>query len=69
MIVAGVVTFFAAPYFSRLLRLFPPVVTGTVITVIGITLLPVAAQQAGGGNPAADDFGSFQNIELARARR
>src|SRR6201991_2776184 len=64
---AGAVTFFAAPYFSRLLRLFPPVVTGTVITVIGVTLLPVAAQSAGGGNPAADDFGSFQNIELAGA--
>src|SRR3954466_5343347 len=67
VIVAGVVTFFAAPYFSRLLRLFPPVVTGTVITVIGVTLLPVAAQSAGGGNPAAKDFGSFQNIELAGA--
>src|SRR3954454_10687087 len=67
VIVAGVVTFFAAPYFSRLLRLFPPVVTGTVITVIGVTLLPVAAQSAGGGNPAAEDFGSFQNIELAAA--
>jgi OHCU decarboxylase len=67
VIVAGVVTFFAAPYFSRLLRLFPPVVTGTVITVIGVTLLPVAAQQAGGGNPSAPDFGSFQNIELAAA--
>ena len=67
VIVAGAVTFLAAPYFSRLLRLFPPVVTGTVITVIGVTLLPVAAQSAGGGNPAADDFGSFQNIELAGA--
>src|SRR6201991_1806353 len=67
VIVAGVVTFLAAPYFSRLLRLFPPVVTGTVITVIGVTLLPVAAQSAGGGNPAAKDFGSFQNIELAGA--
>src|SRR5829696_3912054 len=29
VIVAGVVTFFAAPYFSRLLRLFPPVGTGS----------------------------------------
>ncbi|HEX5498197.1 MAG TPA: solute carrier family 23 protein, partial [Thermomicrobiales bacterium] len=35
--------------------------------VIGVTLLPVAAQSAGGGNPAADDFGSFQNLELAGA--
>src|SRR5215217_7772873 len=67
VIVAGVVTFLAAPYFSRLLKFFPPVVTGTVITVIGVTLLPVAAQSAGGGNPSADDFGSFQNIELAGA--
>jgi uric acid transporter len=65
VIVAGIVTFLAAPYYSRLLRLFPPVVTGTVITVIGIALLPVAAQQAGGGDPSADDFGSFQNLELA----
>jgi OHCU decarboxylase len=65
VLVAGAATFLLAPYYSRLLKLFPPVVTGTVITVIGITLLPVAAQSAGGGNPAAKDFGSFQNIELA----
>jgi uric acid transporter len=65
VIVAGAVSFIAAPYFSRLLWLFPPVVTGTVITVIGIALLPVAAQQAGGGDPTADDFGSLQNLWLA----
>ena len=65
VIVAGAVTFLLAPYYSRLLRLFPPVVTGTVITVIGVTLLPVAAQSAGGGDPSAPDFGSFQNLELA----
>jgi uric acid transporter len=65
VIVAGVATFLLAPYYSKLLRLFPPVVTGTVITVIGVALLPVAAQQAGGGDPTAKDFGSFQNIELA----
>ena len=67
VIVAGVATFLLAPYFSRLLRLFPPVVTGTVILVIGIALLPVAAQSAGGGNPTAPSFGSFQNLELAAA--
>jgi len=65
VIVAGILTFFAAPFFSRLLRLFPPVVTGTVILVIGIALLPVAAQQIGGGDPSAADFGSFENLELA----
>jgi OHCU decarboxylase len=65
VIVAGVVTFLMAPYFSRLLRLFPPVVTGTVILVIGVALLPVAAQQAGGGDTEAASFGSFENLELA----
>ncbi|WP_286959776.1 solute carrier family 23 protein [Arsenicicoccus sp. UBA7492] len=43
IIVAGLVTFFAAPYFSRLLRFFPPVVTGSVLTIMGTTLLGVAA--------------------------
>src|SRR3954462_3491689 len=51
VIVAGLFTFFVAPYFSRLIRFFPAVVTGTVITIIGIALLPVAALDVvGGGN-------------------
>jgi uric acid transporter len=65
VIVAGILTFLIAPYFSRMLRLFPPVVTGTVITVIGFTLVPVAVMEAGGGNPEAADFGSLQNIAFA----
>src|SRR5436189_1260890 len=43
VIVAGLFTLLIAPYFSRLIRYFPPVVTGSVITIIGIALLPVAA--------------------------
>ncbi len=46
VIVAGLFTFFIAPYFGRLLRFFPPVVTGSVITIIGLSLLPVAANDA-----------------------
>lgn len=65
VIVAGIFTFFIAPFFSRLLRLFPPVVTGTVITVIGFTLVPVAALDAGGGNPESANFGSLQNLAFA----
>jgi OHCU decarboxylase len=49
VIVAGLFTFFIAPFFSRLIRYFPPVVTGSVITIIGIALLPVAALDAVGG--------------------
>src|SRR5690242_18316901 len=48
VIVAGLFTFLVEPYFSRLLRFFPPVVTGSVITIIGISLLPVAAGDAVG---------------------
>lgn len=43
IIAAGLVTFFAAPYFAKLLRFFPPVVTGTLLTVMGTTLLAVSA--------------------------
>src|SRR5881628_2504659 len=49
VIVAGLFTFLVAPYFSRLIRFFPPVVTGSVITIIGIALLPVAALDVVGG--------------------
>ncbi|HET6812581.1 MAG TPA: solute carrier family 23 protein, partial [Actinomycetota bacterium] len=69
VIVAGIFAFLVAPFFARLIRLFPPVVTGTVITIIGIVLLSVAAQDAGGGgasmftNPPT--FGALRNLALA----
>ncbi|MFT4263600.1 MAG: nucleobase:cation symporter-2 family protein [Nocardioides sp.] len=43
IIVAGVVGFVIAPFFSSIVRFFPAVVTGSVITVIGLSLVPVAA--------------------------
>jgi uric acid transporter len=67
VVVAGIVTFLLSPYFSRLLRFFPPVVTGSIITIIGVSLLPVAVNWAGGGDPSAEDFGSPPNIALAFA--
>lgn len=39
-IVAGVLTWVFAPWFSKLLRFFPPIVTGTIIAIIGFSLLP-----------------------------
>ncbi len=65
IIVAGIFTFLVAPYFSRLIRLFPPVVTGTIIMIIGITLLPVAVNWIGGGNPSSPDFANPMNLFLA----
>jgi xanthine permease len=46
VIVAGVFTFLIAPIFIKLLRFFPPVVTGTLITIIGLCLVPVGAHDA-----------------------
>ena len=65
IIAAGLFTFLVAPYFSRLIKLFPPVVTGTIIMMIGITLLPVAVRWVGGGNPSSPDFANPMNLFLA----
>lgn len=51
VIVAGIFGTLVAPFISRLLPLFPPVVTGTIILVIGITLMRVGVNWAGGGQP------------------
>ncbi|MER5481621.1 nucleobase:cation symporter-2 family protein [Streptomyces sp. NPDC002812] len=65
VIVAGVFGFLLAPWFCKLIRFFPPVVTGTVITLIGLSLLPVAFNWAQGGNPQAADYGDVKYIGLA----
>ncbi|QRM55358.1 nucleobase:cation symporter-2 family protein [Sinorhizobium sp. BG8] len=38
---AGIVSLLIAPVVSRLLRFFPPVVTGTIILVIGVSLMRI----------------------------
>ncbi|CAM5357799.1 Uracil-xanthine permease OS=Corynebacterium variabile OX=1727 GN=CVA01_20200 PE=3 SV=1 [Corynebacterium variabile] len=43
IIISGIFTFLAAPYFAKFIRFFPPVVIGTVLATMGLTLLSVAA--------------------------
>ena len=64
---AGLFTFLVAPYFARLVRFFPPVVTGSVILIIGIALLPVAANDIvmGKGPNAIQDVVVFRNLAYA----
>ncbi|RKQ35355.1 purine permease [Kocuria tytonis] len=64
IVVAAAVGFVLAPFFAKIIRFFPPVVTGVVITTIGVTLMPVAAGWALGpqGSPG---HGSAANIGLA----
>src|SRR5437870_7098138 len=66
VIAAGVFGIIVAPFVSRLLPLFPPVVTGTIILVIGISLMRVGINWAGGGLPTLTKVvdgvaGSFPN--------
>ena len=52
-------------YFIKpLMKLFPPIVTGTVVCLIGLTLLPVSMDWAAGGS-GATDYGSLINISVA----
>ncbi|ASS73741.1 xanthine permease [Tumebacillus algifaecis] len=64
IIVAGLFVFLAAPLFGKLLRFFPTVVTGSVVTIIGLSLIPVAMNNAAGGQ-GAPDFGQPRNLLLA----
>lgn len=65
VIVAGLFGMLIAPLISRLSRLFPPVVTGTVILVIGISLMKVGIDWAAGGRAAAPDYGAPSHLALA----
>jgi NCS2 family nucleobase:cation symporter-2 len=65
VLVASAIGFLITPFFAQIIRFFPPVVTGVVITTIGLTLMPVAANWAMGGNADAPDYGSVGNIGLA----
>lgn len=64
VIAAGVLMILLAPVFAKLLRFFPPLVTGTVILIIGLSLMSVAAGWTGGGS-ASKTFGKPVNLAFA----
>lgn len=64
IIAAGVFVVIVAKYFSKLRTFFPPIVTGSVVTVIGLTLIPAAMNNMAGGQ-GAKDFGDISNIALS----
>lgn len=64
IISAGFFVFLIAGLFARIKNLFPPVVTGSLITIIGFTLVPVGFQNLGGGDLTAKSFGSLSNLAV-----
>ena len=80
VIAAGLFALLVAPLIGRLLRFFPQVVTGTIITVIGITLMRIGIGWFGGGLPTLKKpvdgvlgdfpnpaFGQLDNMAIALA--
>lgn len=64
IIASGIFIILIAPFFAKIKKFFPKVVTGSVITIIGLTLIPVAMMKIGGGNPQSESFASLNFIGL-----
>ena len=47
IIVSGLIVILISGFFSKIRKFFPPLVTGSVITTIGLTLIPVAISNMG----------------------
>ncbi|MFS0764702.1 MULTISPECIES: nucleobase:cation symporter-2 family protein [Peribacillus] len=63
ILASGLIVIIISKFFGKLARFFPPIVTGSVVLIIGITLIPVAINNLGGGQGAAD-FGDLNNVAL-----
>lgn len=59
-LIGGIVAIIIGIFAKQLHRLFPPLITGTVVFTIGLSLYPTAISYMAGGSGNAD-FGSWQN--------
>lgn len=66
VIASGAVIFLLSFFMDKILKLFPQVVVGTFVTLIGITLAPTALRDLAGGEGNAG-FGSVENLILGLA--
>src|SRR3984957_11781378 len=64
VLIGGLFGLCAAPFVKYVLRFFPAVVTGTIITMIGVVLMRVGVAWAGGG-AGASDFGAAGYLAVA----
>jgi len=63
IVVAALVEVLIGWQFKRVKRFFPPLVTGLIVMIIGLYLVPVGVDYLAGGVGAAD-YGSYQNLGL-----
>ena len=65
VIVSGVFILACAPWISRLIRFFPKVVMGGIVTLIGLSIMPVAGGWIGGGSSDMAGFGDLFSLLMA----
>ncbi|MDK3024117.1 nucleobase:cation symporter-2 family protein [Cupriavidus taiwanensis] len=64
IIAGGLFGMAIAPLVTRLLPYFPPVVSGSIILLLGISIAPIGIRWAGGGI-GSPDFGNPANLAIA----
>ena len=62
-LIGGIFEGFLGFCLKPLRKFFPPIVTGTVVLSIGLSLISVGIQSFGGGS-SASDYGSMENLIL-----
>ncbi|WP_028933976.1 nucleobase:cation symporter-2 family protein [Pseudonocardia spinosispora] len=65
MLAGGAIGLALAVPFAKLVRFFPPLITGIVLTVVGLSLIGVAGGLIVGTDPEAPTFGAPSGIALA----
>lgn len=65
VIVSGIFILCCAPWISRLIRFFPKVVMGSIVTLIGLSIMPVAGGWVGGGSSDMPGFGTPFSLMMA----
>ena len=64
LIVGGVVAFIVGAFVMQIRKFFPPLITGTVVFTIGLSLYPTAINYMAGGT-SSPTYGSWQNWTIA----
>lgn len=63
-IVGGIVALLVGLNIKRIRKFFPPLITGTVVFAIGLSLYPTAINYMAGG-ASSENYGSWQNWQVA----
>lgn len=65
VIISGIFILCCAPWICRLIRFFPKVVMGSIVTLIGLSIMPVAGGWVGGGSSQMEGFGGMFALLMA----